>query len=148
MANARLLPHLATASRELLGDIEMRRIPVGVRIDVAQKAGVSQNTVDRFLKAETVPRSSDLDSMVTAVAEVAGRDWLDPWKAAIAHAEGAKADFAEFVGATDSAATDDSEEARAGRAVAAAKKARVETEKARGKSPGKQSPRATKRRAG
>lgn len=86
MADLRLLPHLAVACCEVLGEEEPREIPASTRVDVAQKARVSQNTVDRFLRAETVPRGEDLDRMVTAVAAVAEVNWLVPWQRAVARA--------------------------------------------------------------
>lgn len=95
--SARLLPHLAAASRAVLGDEDFKKLPTTVRVAVAGQAGVSQNTVDRFLKGETVPRSEDLDRMITAVAAVAGLDWLDPWKATIARAEDARGGLEEFL---------------------------------------------------
>lgn len=119
MADRRLLPHLADACCELLGNDDPREIRPAVRVSVAAKAEVSQNTVDRFLRGETVPRSQDLDRMVTAVADVAETKWLQPWLDAIDRAAKAAASQA---GELDP-------DSPPGRAAAAAKRAREETER-------------------
>lgn len=86
MTDERLLPHLAAACNELLGGDDERLPPPSKRAEVAGKADTGQPTVDRFLKAERVPRSEDLDRMVSAVAIVAGTSWLAPWQRAVARA--------------------------------------------------------------
>jgi hypothetical protein len=83
MADHRLLPFLAAASREALGGQREENTIEGIekqaRLAIAQKVDTSQNTVDRFLKGETMPRGKDLDAMVSAVADASGGSWLGLW---------------------------------------------------------------------
>src|SRR5689334_20051729 len=79
MVEPRVLPHLAEACRTLLGDTDATPIPPSTRAAIAAKAGVGEETVKRFLRGERVPRSGDLDRMVTSIAAVADADWWEPW---------------------------------------------------------------------
>ena len=100
MTERRLLPYLSASAIRTLDPFadKIKDVPPGIRSEVAGRARVSQNTVDRFLKAETFPRSGDLDKMVTAVADVAGVSWLDPWRMAIAEAERAQRELSRDLG--------------------------------------------------
>lgn len=97
MDEPRFLPHLAAACTALLGDDDPKKIPVRLRVQVACKADVSQATVDRFLQGKRVPRSEDLDQMVTAIAAVAEVDWTAPWRDATERAEDAKVKWAAYL---------------------------------------------------
>lgn len=98
MDEPRLLPHLAAACRHLLGDDDVKNIPPAMRAKVASFANVGQPTVERFLRGERIPRSRELDEMVSAVAAAAERaDWRDPWKMAIERAADARVDWGRFL---------------------------------------------------
>jgi hypothetical protein len=102
-----LLPHLTAACRNLLGGEEMSEIPPPVRSHVAQRAGVGQWTVDRFLKDENVPK--ELDRVVTAVAAVADKDWTIPWQEAVDRATDAKVEWEQYLTGQRSIAPDPAE---------------------------------------
>lgn len=75
-----MLPHLSAVCQTALKESGAKSV------EVAAAVGRAQNTVDRFLKAQTYPRAGDLDEMVNAVAHAALRDPGELWQEAVSDA--------------------------------------------------------------